>query len=401
VNLLVAAGTAIVLPQRVGAFVAIFIVYSSAQAGWFLPWMTPDYVVGLMFQNPLLRPITNAQLHIALAILVALIIGFAIYAACRQRRRTIAALGLACLGLYALCFAFAVKERQIEGLGGYKSFKLVSYFVPIFGAALVGLLAPLKYRLRWVDLSAKSIVAIAIIIGFVMADKIMLRPESVVRVESQYEPLRGLERTQSVESINISGGAYWATMWMAYFLMHKKLYLENTSYYATSELLGDYDLVDKVSLSFQLLQLKLRDKPVTREINERFTLIGPHKQKIRAKLGTGWHSAETHHIWSGKDGKRSSIILHSLEDGITVGLRVICYPLRAGDRVSLQFHGERLDSTTDLGQDGREEIKVANLTLKKGDNELDFVSDLDPVVPNANDSRLVSHAFTLIEIEER
>src|SRR5205807_8225516 len=122
------------------------------------------------------------------------------------------------------------------------------------------------------------------------------------------------------ESINISGGAYWPTMWMAYFLMHKKLYLENENYYATSELVGEYDLKDNANVVSQIVHVKPAATPPITRLNERFTLFGPSRKKVSAKLGVGWHLGEIGHVWSGKNGKVSSIIIHSQDDGVKVVL---------------------------------------------------------------------------------
>jgi hypothetical protein len=50
---------------------------------------------------------------------------------------------------------------------------------------------------RKVDLAIKSTVVIAIIASYTMVDRIMLPPARFLRVEPQYEVLRGLERTKS------------------------------------------------------------------------------------------------------------------------------------------------------------------------------------------------------------
>jgi hypothetical protein len=399
-NILAVLATALICPQRVAPFFEVFKVYASAQAGWFIPWMAPDYVAGLMYKNPFLEVVSEWRAHLPLFILVAVAFVFAMYLACRNGFRRIVAFALACVAVYAGCFLLAMMGRQDGVLGGYRSFKLVSFFLPFFGATLVSLAAVVKSGYRRVHLAINSVAAAAVMTGYAMADHIMLRPARFARVEPEYEVLLGLERTGNIKSINVLADDFWPTMWVAYFLNHKKLYLEHPSYYPMSEPIGDYDLEDKECLRSQIVHVKPVETPVLVQLNDRFTLVGPLHRRVRAKLGVGWYLGEIGHAWSGKDGKRSSIILHSQDDGVKVRLRLICAPLRASDSLMLQSHGGRLSAAVNTQPDGHEEIKISELVLNKGDNEVDIMSEFDPIQPNATDPRLVSHSFTAVEIEE-
>jgi|GEM_PF-5685005 len=401
VNTLAILAAAALSPQRIGPFFQVLQVYSTINAGWFIPWMAPVYVAGLMYENPpFLEAVSGWRIDLALSILVVLAFVFAMYLAYRNGFRRIVAFGLACVAVYAGCFVLAIMGRTNGVLGGYKSFKLVSFFIPFFGAALVSLAAVVKSGYRRIDLAVKSFVVTGVITSYAMADHLMLRPARFLRVEPEYEALRGLERTKSIKSINVSSDVFWPTMWTAYFLMHKELHLERQSYWVTSELTGEYDLKDKVSSGSEILHVKPVDPPAVAPLNQRFTLVGPLKRKVIAELGVGWYLGEIGHAWTGKDGRRASVILHSQSDGVKVRLRLICSPLRGNDKLILQFHGEPLSPTIDTNPDGREDIKVSELELGKGDNEVDILSDLDPVRPSTADPRPLSHSFTSVDVEE-
>jgi hypothetical protein len=400
-NILAVLATALILPQRIGPFLDVFKTYAAAEAGWFIVWMAPVYVAGLMYENPpFLEAVSGWRIDLALSLVATLVFALAMFFAYRRGFRKIVAFGLACLAVYAGCFVLAIMGRTSGLLGGYKSFKLVSFFLPFFGAALVSLVAVLKSGHRRTDLAVKSIVVAALIPSYIMADKMMLRPARYLRVEPDYEVLRGLERTESVKSINVLTDVFWPTMWTAYFLMHKKIYLERQSYYKTSELIGDYNLEDKACLRSQILHVMPAQTPAVARLNDRFSLTGPLKRKVRAKLGLGWYLGEIGHLWSGKDGKRSSVIIHSDDDGVKVSLKLIYAPLRPDDRLTLQSNGTDLSPDIHAKPDGREEMNISELVLNMGDNEVDIVSELDPVRPNAADPRLVSYSFSLVEVDE-
>jgi hypothetical protein len=400
VNILALLATAVICLKRLGPFFQLFKAYASGELGWFIPWMAPNYIVGLMYKNPFLEVVGDWRIYLALSVFVMLAYLFAMWIAYRKGFRRTVAFGLVCIAIYAGCFILAIMGRKDGILGGYKSFKLAVFFLPFFGVALVSLAAIVKARSRRVDLVIKSIAVTAVIIGYAMAEQIMLRPARFLRVEPEYEVLRGLERTQSVTSINVLSDVYWPTMWTAYFLMHKKVYLANTSYYATSELQGEYDLEDKACLLSQIVHVKPIETPPTATLNERFTLVGPVKRKLRAELGAGWYLGEVGHVWSGKDGKRASIKVHSQDDGVRARLRLIYGPFRNDDKMTLLARGEPLTSTVIPQPDGLEAITVPELVFNKGDTEVDIISDLEPIQGNASDPRLLSHAFTSVEIEE-
>jgi hypothetical protein len=400
VNVVAILGTSLICPHRIAPFIAIFRVYAAAEAGWFIPWMSPDYLLGLMYKNPLLGVTTDWRIHLALSVAVGLAFVFSMYVAHRKGQRPLVASGLACVVVYAGCLALAVMGRHGEILGGYKAFKLVVFFLPLFGVTLIALLAMLKSRYRAIDLGIRSLLAVAVLGGYVMADKMMLRPTRFARVEPEYEVLRGLERTRSVTSINVLSDVYWPTLWTAYFLMHKKLYLAHQSYYATSELVGEYDLDDKARSSAEIIHVKSVVPPALTTLNNRFTLIGPVKRKVRGELGAGWYLGEPGHVWSGKEGKRSLVVLYSRDDDIPARLRMICYPLRDNDNLTVLLQGRPLSATVENGADGRREITVQELKLSKGTNELAIDSELPPTPPNGTDPRPVSYSFTSIEIEE-
>jgi hypothetical protein len=399
-NILAILAAAMILPQRVTPFIAIFRTYASNELGWFIPWMAPNYIIGLMYRNPFLDVVGDWRIYLALSTALMATYLFAIGIAYRKGFRRIVAFGLVCIAIYAGCFILALMGRKDGILGGYKSFKLVSFFLPFFGVALVSLAATVKAGPRRLDLAIKSILIIAVIASCVMADWIMLPPSRFLRVEPEYEVLRGLERTQSVTSINVLSDVFWPTMWTAYFLMHKNIHLANTSYYATSELKGEYDLEDKANALPQIVHVKPIEAPPTTTLNARFTLVGPVKRKLRAELGTGWYLGEVGHVWSGKDGKRASIMIHSPDDGVRARLRLTYGLFRHDDRMTLRARGEPLASTVDPQPNGLEQITVPELVFNKGDTEVDIISDLDPIQANPSDPRLLSHTFTSVDIEE-
>jgi hypothetical protein len=189
-------------------------------------------------------------------------------------------------------------------------------------------------------------------------------------------------------------------MWTAYFLMHKTVYLPHRSYYQSSEPIGEYNLEDKVYAQSSIVHVKPIVTPPVVPLNDRFTLAGPLKEHIRAELGVGWWLGEIGHVWTGKDGKRCTVIIHSPEDGVKVRLRMVYGVLRPQeDSLNLRFRGAPLPSTVTTQSEGHSEM-TSEIELNKGSNEVDLISALEPAHPDATDPRLVSDCFVSVTIEE-
>jgi hypothetical protein len=244
------------------------------QAGWFLPFFSPDYLAGLSYQNSPFS-IEDPRFHLVAAIAVSTIAFFWILATCRKAGATTVGLWIACCVVYAgaIFLAFHSEDGQI---GGYKSFKFATYFLPFFVAAFVCLFDIVP--VAWTRLSQvlKLVVLVSLSAGYVRADTRLLEAMRVAgkRADRQYRDLLNIDRDNRIESVNVMGPDGWDSMWAAYFLMHKKLYMEYASYWPQSELKGTYDLQDN-KVNAPVRHLPSARVPEIRRLNDRLYLIGP------------------------------------------------------------------------------------------------------------------------------
>jgi hypothetical protein len=255
-------------------FVSQLKTVAAAQAGWFLPFFSPDYLFGLSYQN---SPYTAEDPHIQLvaAIAVSTVAFFWVLVACRRARATTIGLWISCCVVYtgSVILAFYGGDGQI---GGYKSFKFATYFLPLFVAAIVCLFDIVPAAWTRLSLVLKFVVVVSLSAGYVRADALLIQAMRAVgkQVEPQYRDLLNIDRDDSIESVNILEPDGWKIMWAVYFLMNKKLYMEYDSYWSRSDLKGTYDLQDNMS-NAPIRHLPSARVPKIRRLNDRLNLIGP------------------------------------------------------------------------------------------------------------------------------
>jgi hypothetical protein len=70
VNILALLATAVICLKRVGPFFQLFKTYAAGELGCFIPWMAPNYIVGLMYKNPFLDVVGDWRIYLALSVIV-------------------------------------------------------------------------------------------------------------------------------------------------------------------------------------------------------------------------------------------------------------------------------------------------------------------------------------------
>src|SRR5205823_2666108 len=98
-------------------------------AGWFLPWISPASLLGVTGISAF------SHLQWPLEALLALLVGSAVLAGLiltRRRERDVFLIAASFVAVIGGAYAYLViGGRNGSGLGGYKSFKLLSFFAPI------------------------------------------------------------------------------------------------------------------------------------------------------------------------------------------------------------------------------------------------------------------------------
>ena len=191
-------------------------------AGWFIPWISPASLLGLDLHYFFQRPPWPATALLALVAAAIVAIGLLATRIANRDVFLVAVSFLVTIGASALYLAITGREGSL--LGGYKSFKLVSFFEPALWCSFLLVLRephPVLSRRR-----LQQLLAIALVAGNAIAGVRLTKAVAAVHasVSREFSDLQKLEADPRVPSINILSPEFWDNMWETTFLFHKKLY---------------------------------------------------------------------------------------------------------------------------------------------------------------------------------
>lgn len=383
--ILVLAGTFALAPART------LIVYQYAGqmkqvvAGWFLPWLSPEAFVGLSTTSAFshVRWPFEALLGLIFAVLV--IIGLI---RVKRADSDIFLVALSILCMVGAAYGFLIVTGREEELGGYKSFKLLSFFAPPLWCSLLLFLrdAHPDRRLGLVQ----AMMAIALVTGNLIwgGRWVTVVQKRHASVTPEVADLTRLEADPRVRSVNVLGSDWWTTMWATTFLFHKVLHHAHDTYYPASPLVGEWSLEDDFD---RILKVRLCGRSAGMRINDRFNLVPAAEQDLSAEWDRGWYGDERTHRWTAEQ-TASIRIRAGTARLVKVGLDYTV--LRNENPFAVLVNGTQLGACK-----GAVRCDLT-IELSRGDNRLDFVGTRPPEKPDNGDPRRVGIAFSAILIEQ-
>lgn len=238
--------TAAFSPLRMKHLIANLIYHAGTEAGWDMPYFSPDYVVGLNYIDimpqltnvgylPFFKPLlgygmklsksAEAFLHILVSVPLAATV---IYGLRRlfKGERTVFLVSSACLLFVVGGQNFIYLMTPVSPQ--YKSFKLIAYFLPL--AIPVFMIAFRNASLKGKGQIAGYALAL-IVAGSVFSSMLFVGSNFDGRyVDRDLAEVNKVESMPQVESVNILGYNWWETMWLNTFLIKKKQYFESCFY---------------------------------------------------------------------------------------------------------------------------------------------------------------------------
>lgn len=383
----------LISPSRATAMVELAVSRAIKQSGWHVSFFTPGSIFGFTLDSPDFASQTG---FIGLA-LSALLAG-CVFLGIRDTAKNDRKLFLLCSSLlmamilgYVL-LAYPMERRQ---WGGYKSYKMISFFLPLF--LLASLPVVRNIELRRNGFRAFPIALLVILLGgnaisCYYAGRWMRTAPNVVTAD--LADLKRVEENPLVESINVTGTRMWDMMWQIHFLLRKKLFFQTRTYYAATSLDGQWDLRATGQANIDILHIASFEPVETITINSSYVLERPYSSRVlRARFGAGWHESERTHRWTGPDSNTSSIVLDSTLDHLPIAVGASYWPLDPNNRLSIFLDGARVADCPD-----NRSCRADRIVLSKGNSILEFRCAIPPSMPAGADTRRVGYAFTSIEI---
>ncbi len=386
--------TLILSPYRAKVLVSSLIPTATLASGWFIPWISPDSLFGLIaMDNSSLQSHTGLLRYVlSIPLAVMMIVGF-VHAYEADRKLFLLAGSttfVVLIGYVILAFI-----GRIEGSwGGYKSYKLLSFFLPVVLLGSLMLFRNLDFTLK--DRIRDPLpLLLAMLLGcnLYSSYKISTQMSTFHRsVSKDMADLKKIENLSSVQSINILGTDWWDIMWAANFLMRKKLYFETSTYrgYFSSALMGEWDL-ERLG---GVLRTVGFNEVETIVVNSSYVLKKAGTAgTLTVQLGKGWYDSEVTHRWTGKGSDVVTIIFQSPTDELAIDFRATYWPLDPNNRISIYLHGDKIVDCPD-----NKFCQISHMILSKGQNTLEFRTAIPPAPPGTHDRRRLGYAFTAIEI---
>lgn len=266
------ATMAFLSPYRARALVVYF--FEAGRQGGFpwRPFLSPDTIFGLSLGSGRYLLPSTLQIYLSMAVVLIVITGL-IYAFQKNRQLFLLASSFLVLVLsgYALLLGFG-RSRVIVG-GNYSGFKLLTYFIPFLLPSSL-----LIFRYSTFSRANGKRYGLSILLGLLVLGNLytslQLLPRTVhFVVTSDMVGLQAVEKNPDIHSINIRGADYWNIMWATYFLMHKRLYFETSTYMGreAGPLAGEWDLIKRSPGNLQTMDSHLCGGVI--EVNATYLLV--------------------------------------------------------------------------------------------------------------------------------
>jgi len=264
-------------PQRPQLIITMTSIMGSVTAGWFMPWIIPQKLYGItpfLIPDPMadallqLNQLSNLQNYIGItvaisAIFIAVIIsGFVKLFKRDMENFLLSATMFILIFIGALILSFLNISRNNGGFGGYNQFKLISFFLPVLLLSSFALFrditfnmhsilqSPVKSSHHYVGIRKNTLyllIIAALVISNCMSAGVMVytTTKTAFVISPDIINLQSVRNNKEIKSINIPADyrGIWNIMWEAYFLLPKKLYFEQSTYYAATPLNGEWNLI--------------------------------------------------------------------------------------------------------------------------------------------------------------
>jgi len=370
----------------------------NVSGGFFLPLIWPDSFIGLVGPGVFMEGVAAPLhlIHIIPTIAVCLMAIFSFVKAYRAKRNDVVAVGIMISFVYCAGLFLAVQDSMAGEIGGYQSFKLLSFHLPlflIFAFSALSLFDCLRSkRLLALVVAGGSLIVLNLAYSQFLYSKRMPNSLSVSR---KYNDLLTIDADMRYVSVNILGSHWWDLAWKSYFLMHKKQYFETWTGLGRPQgpLRADWDLKNVGSAG--VVEITIRNQKAL-VINPWFRLVAAERDRLSITFGKGFYPMEEAGCWAGAEGKQCTVELNSPYPGALVDLDLECDPLLKENRLTIKCNGRTLHEAQ-----GGKTFQTRNVELRKGLNTLDFTSDLPSARISEADTRLVTYLFRKIKITQK
>lgn len=378
------------------------ISFKDVIAGWDMPILTPDWILGIVGNNYLFRS-EIPYIWIILSISMMIIFYFSIRSQFKDNFQlfiiSLIYLGsIICLYLFLIIKEFLSPDFSGDG---YRAYKLMTYFIPLFILTFYYFFRENDWDFNKPYLKKSnffSIIFLVLTISTVLSGSMMALSGDVefLSIDSSIIDLNTNPEVLNLDSINIETQSYWEQMWIHYFLFDKlPVYLKYQTYYKPSSLISNWTL-KRNNNEKDIFDFKEFGKKPDIEINDKYSL--KNNGSFEVIMGDGWYNPEyitdSTWRWSGKNNISPSLIIVNHEGNSFINLFLSYFPLNPINSLSIYRNGMLIKNCPDNF------CSITNISLNHDTNKIIFQAKIPPEQPNSGDTRDLGFAFTRITVEK-
>jgi hypothetical protein len=235
------------------------LIFNQSAAGWEMSLIFPHWVFGFVGNTILVQgfyyiPNLYYPFLVLLSIPVIILVLLSIKKIYLQDRRLYLLSTVYLFFIIILYVYFLFKEMYSPGISGdgYKSFKLLTYFIPLILIIGLSYLKDCKIIHYKSPRTKKQIFLIAIIIcllsvnAWSVIEIAKYNYDDSLSISENVLDLQKINAMNDIDSVNILEPPWFNQMWTYYFLFaDKKVHLKYTSYFTKTPLNGQWDLINK------------------------------------------------------------------------------------------------------------------------------------------------------------
>jgi hypothetical protein len=239
--------------------------------GWYFPLFTPDTIFGFTLNH------VNLEAHhlskrILLSLIPSAVAVWGLLRCYRKDKQTFFLLFSVFFTTLVLYLIYAFGGPHEEGWGGYRSYKILSFYLPWIILSGLHLFSEVEFSSRTPKAVLLSLVCCVFLLmniySTVMITKMVMKKNQSATLDMA--DLEKVEKMPEVQSINILSNTYWDILWETHFLYRKKLHFKNQiSYHGTFVgTKGEWDLINT-----KKSDLERNDEMKIITINDTYSLV--------------------------------------------------------------------------------------------------------------------------------
>lgn len=399
-------GMIFAIPLVINRFQEILYFSTSIPAGWPMPTLGPEQIMGIVGNDVGWFPIQNSAINsIPLPIMLRISLSCIIIALfilslrkLYQTDRNVFYFGIFFLGMIFIGYSYySVVEMMSPAYTGdsYKAYKLLTYGLPIIIIFLfvyfrdIDLFKPENVKKKWQSV----LILILLITGCLWSSMAMMDmiSQKSYPIKPNIIDLQKIDNIQNVTSINVEESNYKDQMWIYYFLfMNKTVHLKYRTYFAKSPLIGEWTLKSNYN---NIINIDNGDEKIP--LNDDYYLI-KNESTLTADFDKGWFMEEFNgngaFRWTGYNNETPTLAIHS-SNFSTVNLNLSYVPLIQNNTFSVFLDNGFIKDC----QDSRF-CEIKQIRITRGDHIIEFIPQISPISPGAKDPRTLGYAFIYINL---